>query len=887
MRLFHSLRSFASSFFHRSETDREIDEELRSHIQHRADDLESAGLPRAEAERRARIDFGGYQRLKEESRDALGGQLGAGLLQDIRFAVRRMAKKPGFAVVAILTLAFAIGANAVVFAVLNAFILRPLNVPQAESLYGLWRLSSNDMSESYPDYLDLRDRNHSFESVAAYNVEQAALDTGNDPSRAWIDEASGNYFDALGLKPYLGRFFHGSDEHGPNSAPYIVLTYDYWRSHFQGDPGVIGRVVRLNKFPYSIIGVAPPEFHGTLMFFNPDFFVPIVNHAQFDENDLNNRGDRWVFMTLGHLKAGVTPAQAIADLNAVGASLERAYPKDDPKMSFKLARPGLYGDYIGRPMRTFMTALMLLAGLILLATCANLGSLFAARASDRSREIALRLALGSSRKRILRGLFAEALLISLMGGAVGLAGSVVLLRALSVWQPISRWPIHMSVNPDVKVYAVALFLALASGFLFGAVPVGQVLRTNPYEAVKGGAVETRRGRFGLRMSFRDLLLVVQIAICAVLVTSSIVAVRGLANSLHNNFGFELQNTMLVETDLNMAGYRGDKVPPMQKRMIDAVSAIPGVESVGLADQVPLGDAQPDSNVFADSTADLRPANAASNAMMFKVSPEYFHAAGTALVSGRVFTWQENKDTPRVAVVNRQFARKIFGSEAKAMGAYFKLPDGARLQVVGIAEDGKYGSLTEDPQPVMFLPILQSPSNSAYLVVRSSRDPEQLSQTIRDTLRNMDAGLPVYIQTRYKALDAFLFGPRMATISLGVLGVMGAMLSVVGIFGMASYSVSKRLREFGIRIALGAQKKELLQAALGRTFQLLAFGSVVGMLLGLAAGKVIAFIVSQATPWDPVVLGGVVATMLLLGLMAGWIPARRALATNPLLLLRED
>ncbi|NYF53743.1 ABC transporter permease [Tunturiibacter gelidoferens] len=887
MRPFASLRSFVSTLFHRAEIDREIDEELRSHIQHRADDLERGGLPRAEAESRARIEFGGYQRLKEESREALGGQFGAGLLQDIRFALRRMAKKPGFAVVAILTLAFAIGANAVVFAVLNAFILRPLNVPQSESLYGLWRLSSNDMAESYPDYLDLRDRNHSFESLAAYNVMQAALDTGNDPSRAWVDEATGNYFDALGLKPYLGRFFHGSDEHGPNSAPYIVLTYDFWHSHFQGDPGVIGRVVRLNKFPYTIIGVGPPEFHGTLMFFNPDFFVPIVNHAQFDENDLNNRGDRWVFMTLGHLKAGVTPAQAIADLNSVGASLEKAYPKDDPKMSFKLARPGLYGDYIGRPVRTFMTALMLLAGLILLAACANLGSLFAARAADRSREIALRLALGSSRKRILRGLFAEAVLISLVGGAVGLAGSVVLLRALSVWQPISRWPLHMSVNPDVKVYAVALFLALASGLLFGAVPVGQVLRTDPYEAVKGGSVETKRGRFGLRMSFRDLLLVVQIAICAVLVTSSIVAVRGLAHSLHNNFGFELQNTMLVETDLNMAGYRGDKVPPMQKRMIDALAAIPGVESVGLADQVPLGDAQPDSNVFADSTTDLRPANAASDALMFKVSPEYFQAAGTALVSGRAFTWQENRDKPRVAVVNRQFARKIFGSEAKAMGAYFKMPDGARIQVVGMAEDGKYASLTEDPQPVMFLPILQSPSNSAYLVVRSSRDPEQLAQAIRDTLRNMDAGLPVYIQTRYKALDAFLFGPRMATISLGVLGVMGAMLSVVGIFGMASYSVSKRLREFGIRIALGAQKKELLHAALGRTFRLLAFGSAVGLLLGLAAGKVIAFIVSQATPWDPIVLGGVLLTMLFLGLLAGCVPARRALGTDPLILLREE
>jgi len=887
MRLFDSLRSFASNLLHRSETDREIDEELHSHIQHRADDLERGGLPRAEAERRARIEFGGYQRLKEESREALGSQFGEGLIQDIRFALRRMAKKPGFAIVAILTLAFAIGANAVVFAVLNAFLLRPLNVPQAESLYGLWRLSSNDMAESYPDYLDLRDRNRSFESLIAYNVTQAGLDTGSDPTRAWVDEATGNYFDGLGLKPYLGRFFHSSDEHGPNSAPFIVLTYDFWRTHFQSDPSVIGRVVRLNKFPYTIIGVGPPEFHGTLMFFNPDFFVPIVNHSQFDVNDMNARGDRWVFMTLGHLKPGVTQAQAIADLNSVGASLEKAYPKDDPKMSFKLARPSLYGDYIGRPVRTFMSALMLLAGLILLAACANLGSLFAARASDRSREIALRLALGSSRKRILRGIFAEAVLISLIGGAVGLAGSMVLLRALSVWQPISRWPLHMSVNPDAKVYLFALLLALASGFLFGAVPVRQVLRTDPYEAVKGGSVETKRGRFGLRVSLRDVLLLVQIAICAVLVTSSIVAVRGLANSLHNNFGFELKNTMLVETDLNMAGYLGDKVPPMQKRMIDVLAAIPGVETVGLGDQVPLGDTQPDSNVFTDSTTDLRPANAATDSIMFKISPEYFQAAGTALVSGRAFTWQDNKDKPRVAVVNRQFARKIFGAEAKAMGAYFKLPDGTRVQVVGIAEDGKYGSLTEDPQPAMFLPILQSPSNSAYLVVRSSRDPEQLALAIRATLRNLDAGLPVYIQTRFQTLDAALFGPRMATISLGVLGMMGAMLSVVGIFGMASYSVSKRMREFGIRIALGAQRKELLQAALGRTFRLLAFGSAVGLLLGLAAGKVIAFIVSQATPWDPIVLGGVLLTMLLLGLLAGCVPARRALETDPLALLRED
>jgi len=303
--------------------------------------------------------------------------------------------------------------------------------------------------------------------------------------------------------------------------------------------------------------------------------------------------------------------------------------------------------------------------------------------------------------------------------------------------------------------------------------------------------------------------------------------------------------------------------------------------------VPLGDGNEASQVFTDKTSDLNPSNAAASVMMFKVSPEYFHAAGTALLSGRTFTWHDDKDSPRVAVVNRQFARKIFGSITDAIGSYFKMPDGTRVQVVGLAEDGKYTSLTEDPQPAMFLPILQMPSSSTWLVVRSNRDPEQLGADIRNTLRQLDSGLPVNIQTRYRELDAFLFGPRMATISLGVLGVMGAMLAITGIFGMAAYAVSKRMREFGIRIALGAQRKELLRSALGRTFRLLAFGSTAGLLLGLAASKVLAFIVSQATPWDPLVLGGVVVTMALLGLAAGWIPARRALGTDPLILLRED
>ena len=884
MKFLDLLRFRIATLFQRSRMNAEMDEELLSHIQHRADDLERSGMGRAEAERRARVEFGGQEKYKEQCYEAFGSHFLQTLAQDVRFACRMLRKSSGFTVAAVLTLALAIGANAVVFSIMNAFILRPLNVPHAQSLYGLWRQPSNDMAESYPDYLDLLDRNRSFDALMAYSVALVGLDTGRNPSRSWVEEASGNYFDALGLQPYLGHFFHSSDEHGPNSAPYIVLTYAFWHTHFQNDRNVVGRVVQLNQHPFTIIGVAPPDFHGTLVFFNPDFFVPMVNREQVEGlGDLNARGNRWVFMTLGHLKAGVTPAQAIADLNSIGADLEKTYPKDDGKVTFSLARPSLYGDYIGRPMREFLTGLMLLSGLILLAACANLGSLFAARASDRSREVALRLALGSSRNRILRQLFTEAGLISLLGGAVGLAGSVLLLHALSVWVPFPRWPLHLSVNPDVHVYLFALLLAVFSGLLFGVVPVGQVLRTNPYEVVKAGP----SGRVGKRITVRDVLLVAQVAVCAVLVTASLVAVRGLTRSLHDNFGFDLRHTMIAQTDLVMAGYSGDRVPPMQKRMMEALGKIPGVQAVGFADKVPLGDGTPDSNVFRDSTADLRPTNAAADADMFKVSPEYFHAAGTALLSGRAFTWHDEKNSPRVAIVNREFARKIFGSVAKAMGGYYKMPDGTRIQVVGIAEDGKYASLTEDPQPAMFLPILQWPSTETHFVVRSSRAPQQLGPAIRDTLRRMDASLPVFIETRYQEMGPILFAPRMATLSLGVLGLMGAMLAITGIFGMAAYSVSKRMREFGIRMALGAQRKEVLRVALGRTFRLLAVGSGGGLLLGLAASKVLAFIVDQATPRDPLVLAGVVLAMLLLGLVATWIPAQRVLSVDPVILLREE
>jgi predicted permease len=804
-------------------------------------------------------------------------------VQDLRLALRMLRKSPSFTVAAILTLAMAIGANTVVFSVMNALLLRPLGLPQEQRLFGV---NPRTDQLSYPDYLDLRARNRTFDGLTGMNVVGVGLDTGKGASLSWGWEVSGNYFDVLGAEPYVGRFFHASDERGANSAPYLVLSYAYWHSHFQDDPGVIGRTVQLNKHPFIIIGVAPSKFHGTNPFVTASFYVPMVDQEQIEGvNELNARETAWIGTEVGRLKKGVTAAQAIADLNSVGSYLEKTYPKEHQRMTFSLEKPScLMGSGLTVAVQAFLGGLLLLSGLILLAACANLGSLFSARAADRSREIALRLALGSSRAGILRQLFTEAVVVSLMGGAVGIWFSSWLLQWLSVWHPLPRYPVQVAVNPDANVYALALLLSVISGFVFGVVPVRQVLQTNPYGVIKSGSTAT----IGRRITARDALLTLQIALCGLLVTSSFVAVRGLMRSMRSDLGIEPQNALLVDVDMNTAGYRGDQIPVMQERMLDAMATIPGVEAVGLTNLPPMTlDCCANSFVFSDSTMDLKNSSAATNATQFKISTDYFRAAGTSLLMGRAFTLRDDRNSPRVAIINAHFAREVFGSEAKAMNAYFKLPDKSRVQVVGIVEDGKYGSATEPPQPAMFLPILQSPATDAWLVLRSRSEPRQTAQAIRNKLHGLDPALVSSTETWSSGLSQSLFAPRMAAFSLGVLGIMGAMLSITGILGMASYAVSRRKRDLGIRIALGARRGEVLQAALGRAVKLLAFGSVAGLLLGLLASRVLAHIVYEASPRDPLVLSGVVLAMAMLGLLATWVPAQRALSIDPVTLLREE
>lgn len=806
------------------------------------------------------------------------------MLADLRYALRQLRRSPGFTITAILTLAIGIGANAVVFNVLNTLVLRPLALPDGDRLVFLQRSSSDSPNNSYLDYLDFRDWNTKLSGLAGYSFDEVGLDTGKNPTKILLYETTGNYFDLIGVQPYLGRFFHSSEEHGFDAVPYVVLSYAYWRSQFSGDPAIVGKTLQLNKHPFTVIGVAPPNFRGTEVFLTPSLWVPIVNVPLLNGGSyLKERGDHGMFV-IGKLKPGVTPAEAEANLNSIAKQMEKTFPKEDQGLKITLTHPGLVGDTLGRPVRAFLAGVMLLAGLILLASCANLGSLFAARAADRMRELAVRLALGASRRRIVRQLLTEAVVVALLGGAVGVTGGVLLLHWLSSWRPFTTIPIEVPVNPDLATYGVALLLSLASGVLFGLAPARQAIQADPYQLVKGGSSGAMVWR---RLTLRDLLLAVQIAVCAVLVTASLVAVRGLVRAIHGNFGFNPQGAIIAEFDLRFSGYTDDQSAPMQRRIFEGVQQIPGVFAAGYANHLPLSLTSSDRSIYRDGTADFRPSNAAADAMYYSVSPGYLRAAQTTLLAGRDFTWHDDAHSPMVAIVNETLARTLFGSTEKAIGGHFLRGDGKRLEVVGVVENGAYRFLTEAPSAAMFLPTLQDTDAVTDLVIRSNRPPSNVAAAIRSKVASFDSALPVDVRTWTEELDTALFAARVATVALGVMGALGVMLALTGTFGMASYVVSRRMRELGIRVALGARRNEVVTAALAKPFRLLALGSLAGLLLGVAANRVLSFVVYQASSRDPLVLLGAVIAMALLGLVASWIPAQRAAAIDPAKLLREE
>ena len=816
------------------------------------------------------------------------------LLQDLRFALRQLRRSPGFALTAVFTLALAITANVIVFGVLQALVLRSIDVPRADQVMTLAHKDDPYPFFSYPEVRDVRDGNSVFSAVAAHMIQNFGLEADGVTRPVWGAEVSGQYFDVVAIQPFLGRLLNRADDDHPGASEAAVLSYLAWKSDFAADPNIVGKTIRLNKHPYTVVGVTQEGFYGTEKIGSMDLFVPMANEASLEGVDWREtRSEEHVYAVV-RMKDGVPMAQVQAELDTIAARLRQQYPKDNEKISFKLTRPGLMGDFFGAPARGFLAGVLGLAGIVLLAACANLGGLFAARTADRTREIAIRMAVGSSRWRVVRQIFAEAIVIAIVGGACACGLAWMALTGLASWHPPSEYPVKLfAIQPQPSLILMGLLISVLAGVMFGVMPLRQIFKTDPNDAIKSGS----QASAGRRWALRDVLLAAQVALCCVTLTAAFVSLRGLGRAMTMNMGINPQHAVLTKFELSQAGYSNETADHFQRQLLERVSNLPGVEAAGYGSTTPLSMDISDSDVFSQQTTDFKPSKRAFEADDYWVSPGYFAAIETPLLSGRDVSFSDTAKTPAVAVVNREFAWRLFhlddSHSADAVGRYFRDSGGQPVQVVGVVADGKYFSLTEDPTPAAFFPISQGPTGHTSFIVRTPTNSSDaatidVATTIRKTIRDLDPAIPVRVCGPWKnQLGLTFFVAQVATVALSIFGAFGLLLSIAGTFGLASYTVSKRLRELSIRVALGAQARQILSAALGRMLLLLASGSVVGILLGAAASRVLSAIVYQATAQDPFVLAAVALTLGITGTLSVAGPVRRALRIDPANVLREQ
>lgn len=885
MTLFRPLKKLAI-FLNRRRFLSELDEEMEFHRLQAEKDLIASGLSPQEAHHAAMKQFGNQTRAREQSHEAVAFTVET-ILRDLYFAGRQLRRSPGFAFTALLTLTLGITANLIVFGIVQALVLRPLDVPDADKVISLGR-GNNSANFSYPDVRDIRDRNTVLSAVAADRVMDFGLDANGVSRSVWGYEVSGGYFEVLNVTPLLGRLIHRDDD--DRVAQVAVLSWQAWKNYFSSDPAIVGKTVRVNKHPYTIIGVTPRGFYGTEKFIQPEIFVPMSNEVQIeDHNWLNARYTQNIW-AIARVRDGLTLPQVQAGLDAVASQIRKQFPKEEEGLSIRIMRPGLLGNVLGPPVRAFLLGIMTLAVIVLCAACANLGGLFAARTADRARELAIRMAIGSSRGRIFRQLVTEAFLIAVLSGLCASVLGWTVLAGLAAWSPArTALPIHFAVAPQPSLVLAAAVFSCVAAALFGLIPLRQILKADPSEVIKSGAAQSGAGR---KWPLRDILLAFQIGLCCITITAAFVAIRGLGRSLSMELGFSPADVVRVQFELTQAGYSNEDAASFQRRLLVAASQLPGVQAIGYANSTPLSVDESEIGVFHAETTDMRPANVAFVAPFYSVSPGYFAAAGTPLLQGRDVSFADDAKAPPVAIVNQEFARRLFRSD-NVVGRYFRNRPGQPTQIVGVVANGRYTTLNEEPSPAIFFPITQQGNTSTVLVVRTYPDPtgavaREMAAGLRKTIAGLDPAVPIQECSLWSTqLGLQLLPARMATVALGLFGAFGVLLSLTGTFGLASYSVTKRLRELTIRVALGARAKQIFVVALGRMLLLLGIGSSVGLVLGAAASHLLSAVVYQASAQDPVVLIAAACTMLVTALVSIVNPVRRALRLDPASILREQ
>jgi predicted permease len=806
-------------------------------------------------------------------------------LQDVRYAFRLMRRNASFTFVAALSLALGIGVNALLFSIVNALLLKPLPIANPEQVVFLE--PGGAFSMSFPAYLDYRDRSPMFDELAGYRIAPMDLEAGGGAVRAWGYLVTGNYFDLLGLRPGLGRFLDRRDD-GPSGTPVAVLSYDCWRSRFGQNPGVIGSTIRLNRQPFTVIGVAAEGFRGTELFYRPEIWVPMALQPRIEVGNpwLANRftQNTWV---IGRLKSGVAPSEAAANLTSIAAQLAREYPASDRAVTFTVSPPGLVGSGLRTPVAAFALSVMALAAVVLLIACVNLAAALAARGNDRQRELAIRLSMGASRGRIVRQISIETIALACLGGGGGWGLATVGARALSALRVPVELPVQFDVHADIAVLGFAFAVSLAAALLFGVAPALHASRVDPNAALKGQRQRPIEPRGRVWLAGRDLLIVAQVSLCFVLLAACLVSLRGLHGALTMQLGMETRGVGLAGFELGLAGYDRAQREAFQRRALDEVRRLPGIVAAAYGNSLPLNIDRSTTTVFPESQPGLTRTDALS-AVHYQVSPGFFSTLKTRFIEGRDFEWRDDGGATRVAIVNQAFVRTILRGETGVGRRFAFGRSGPLVEIVGVVEDGKYVTLSEAPRPAVFDPILQSPNTSTILLARSSAPELETVAAMRRTLNALDPSLPLYETTSLQEMLAFvLFPNRAAAVALTAFGLLAVVLAATGIYGVVSYATTRRQREIGIRVALGARRPEILRLVLARIGTLMAAGAAIGLGLTLVVSRILSSIVYQASPRDPLVLSAVFVSMIGLGLISCWMPARRALRLNPADVLKTD
>jgi putative ABC transport system permease protein len=880
MKLFHRLRTQ----FRKQELDQELSEELAFHIEQETEENIAAGMSAEDARYAALRKFGGIDQVKEECRDTWGFRWLEELTQDLRYGLRQLRRNPGFTAVAVLTLALGIGANTAIFSIVDSTFIRPLPVSNPDELVTLGTKSPQGPGEdiSYPDYESLRQQATSFSGVALWSRQSRFVNSMDESSQVLVDEVSPDYFSVLGVKAFLGRTFQPDIDGASQLEQEVVVSYRVWKDRLGGDPGIVGKHIKLTGKTFTVLGITPPHFGGMARFVPTDIWIPIPD--SYAKEGFQNRDARYS-EAAARLRGGATVDQARAELRRLSRLWETEYPATNRAVRFDFQsereriREGLKLSFF----------LMAVVGLVLLVSCGNVAGLLLARTESRRREVALRVALGADKTRLFRQFLAEGFLLSAAGGAAGLGLTWWLAGLEDKLMPPAPFAMGPDVRIDARVLCYTLAVCLAATFIFTLAPTLQAWKTDLIIALKSDEANLRG--HGYRLSFRGILVSGQIAISVVMLTGSVLLYRSLWHSslwhsMHLSAGFDLRKSFVV-VNLFSTGPATAPVQRLLPSIAERMQGLPGVRQVTYARRILLSGSGGGAETRVTIPGVELPQEQRSIPVKFNaVGPNYFQAVGTRILRGRGFTAGDGSETLKVVVVNETMARR-FWPAADAVGRSLKIGSKDTL-IVGIAEDAKIIHIHESPEPYMYLPFAQYPSDEGALILETMKDPRPTVPTVRQAIHAAEPHAAIWeIQTSQDLLHFALWDEMVEAQLIGALSLLGAFLAAVGLYGVVAYLVNQRTREIGIRIALGATRHQAVRMVLAQGFRFVAAGVFAGLAGAVAVTRGLASFLYGVGLYDPISLAAGVLLASAITLLACYIPARRAAKVDPMVALRYE